>query len=284
MARKIKGQKKKKKQQRVEQLAEQLKDASVIALIDLRNLPDSQLQSMKKKLRGKATFMMAKNNLIRLAVEKVGRGKELLEHLKGPSVLVLTSMNPFELFKFMKQNKGKAAAKPGQIAPFDLIVPAGETTLPPGPVLTELKSAGIDARIAGGKVVIGKDSTVAKMGAKIKPETAKALQKLGIEPFEVMVSIAAAWESGTVYAHDVLNIDEEKFMRDLATAATQAFNLSFNTAYPTTQNISLLIAKAVNDSRNLAFNAEIYDKEIIDLLLAKANAQAKTLKSMAKPQ
>ncbi|MBI5159473.1 50S ribosomal protein L10 [Candidatus Micrarchaeota archaeon] len=282
MARKVKGLKKKKKQETLERVAKQLQEASVVALIDLRNLPDSQFQSVKKKLRGKATFAVVKSNLIKLAIEKTGKAKELLEHIKGPSALVFSSINPFELFKFMKQNKGKAAAKPGQIAPFDLIVPAGETTLPPGPVLSELKTAGIDARIAGGKVVIGKDSTVAKTGVKIKPEVAKALQKLGIQPFEVMVRIPAVWETGVVYAYDVLNIDEEKFMRDLSSASGQAFNLSFNIAYPTTANISLLIAKAVNDSRNLAFNAEIYEKEIIDLLLAKANAQAKALQPLVK--
>ncbi|MEW6329487.1 MAG: 50S ribosomal protein L10 [Candidatus Micrarchaeota archaeon] len=262
------------KEETVASLAERIKGAKVLALADIRNLPDRQFQSVRKKLRGKAEFIVTKNTLISLALKEAKKGGELLAHLTAPTALMLTEMNPFELYANIKKSKGKAAAKPGQVAPYDIIVPEGETNLPPGPVLSELKQGGINAQIKGGKVVVARDSVVARAGEKITDAAAKALQKLGIEPFEVGMNIAAVWENGLVYKKDVLDIDEEKFLAELRGSHAEALNLSVKVAYPTKQSITVLLQKAVMDGKNLAYNAEIYEKDVIGLLLAKANAQA----------
>ncbi|QLJ52693.1 MAG: hypothetical protein Sv326_0518 [Candidatus Fermentimicrarchaeum limneticum] len=269
----------KQKQEFVSNLAEKIKKFKVIAVADIRNYPDRHLQAIRKKLRGTAELVVAKNSLIKRALEQAGKEPELTNIMTGPTALVMTDMNPFQLYKFVKQSKGKAAAKPGQVAPYEIVIPAGETSLPPGPVLSELKQGGVNAQIKGGKVVIATDSLVAKAGQKITDAAAKALQKLGIEPFEVMFNILAASEGGIVYGKDVLDVDEEKLLADLRRCASEALNLSFNIAYPTKQNIILLLQKAHRDSRSLALNAEIYEKDVIGLILAKANAQAAALKS-----
>ncbi len=269
----------KEKQESVEKLAAALKGAKVIALVDLKKLPAKQFQKIKKALRGNATFAVAKNNIITRAFEKSGRGKPLLDHMKGPTGIIITDMNPFELYKIIKKNKGKAAAKPGQIAPFDIIVPEGETDIPPGPGLSELKMGKIDARIQGGKVVIANDSTVVKGGEKITSPVAKALSKLDIMPFEVRMSVPAALEENTLYPESVLDIDEIRFMADLNGANSAAFNLSVEIAYVTPQNVEILVSKAHNEALNLGVEAEIIDSGVIDRLLAKANMQASSLKS-----
>ncbi|MDO8340090.1 MAG: 50S ribosomal protein L10 [Candidatus Burarchaeum sp.] len=260
----------KRKQEIVTELAKLMKKSKTIGIIDLRNLPDRQFSLIKKKLRGKAEFVVAKNTLIKKAFEKAKVAETLVPHINAPSAIVFTDLNPFELFRFIKQNKGKAAAKPGQIAPFDLIVPAGETSLPPGPVLSELKSAKIDARIQDGKVVIGKDSLVAKKGEKITDLAAKGLQKLGIQPFEVGMNMTAAFEDGLIYGHDVMDVDEEKLMAQLASGYISALNLSVEVGYPTKANMEIMIVKAVRNARGLAIEANIYEKEVIGDIMAKA--------------
>jgi large subunit ribosomal protein L10 len=269
----------KQKQEFVSSLAERIKKFRVIAVADIRNYPDRHLQAIRKKLRGKAEMIVAKNSLISRALEKAGKGAELSSILTGPTALILTDMNPFQLHRLVKQSKGKAAAKPGQVAPYDIVVPAGETSLPPGPVLSELKQGGVNAQIKGGKVVIATDSVVAKAGQKITDAASKALQKLGVEPFDVMLNILAAWEDRLVYKKDVLDVDEQKLLDDLRRGASEALNLSLSASYPTKQNIQLMLQKAFINSRSLALNANIYEKEVIDVILAKANAQANALKN-----
>ncbi|MEM2138412.1 MAG: 50S ribosomal protein L10, partial [Candidatus Anstonellaceae archaeon] len=138
----------------------------VVALLNIRALPDRILQSSRKKLRGEAEFSVAKNSVLSRALQSSGKGA-LAEHLDFPTAIVSTSKTPYSLFKFFKDNKVKVAAKPGQIAPFDIVVPEGETDLLPGPALSELKSAGINAQIKAGKIVVAKDSVIAKAGTKI---------------------------------------------------------------------------------------------------------------------
>ncbi len=256
----------------------------VTALLNIRNLPDRILQSSKKKLRGKAEFSVAKNSVITRALDKSGKGS-LSAHLDFPTALVFTSMTPYSLYKFFKDNKTKVAAKPGQIAPFDIIVHEGETDLMPGPALSELKGAGINAQIKAGKIIIAKDSVVAKAGTKITDSVCKALQKLNVLPFEAMVHMVAAYDGNYTFTASALDIDEHQLHADLLTCLAQTFNVSFNASFPTSQNIEALLANAFSQGRNMAINGHVYSDASTELLLAQAVLLGNTLSGkVGKPE
>lgn len=257
------------KKEKVEELSAVSKKYPVVALLNIRNLPDRILQSSKKKLRANSEFLVAKNSVVIRALEKTGK-KELAAHLTFPTSLVFTSLTPYGLFKFFKDNKVKVAAKPGQIAPFDIIVPEGETDLLPGPALSELKGAGINAQIKGGKIIIAKDSVVAKKGAKITDAVCKALQKLNVLPFDAMVNMVAAYDGKFTYTSSVLDIDEAQLHADLQESLAQAFNVSYNASFPTSQNIEALLKNAFAQSRNMAINGHVYSVVSTELLLTQA--------------
>jgi large subunit ribosomal protein L10 len=61
-----------------------------------------------------------------------------------------------------EKNKTKMTAKAGDVAPNDIIVPAGNTGLPPGPAISELHDVGIRTKIDVGSVWIVNDATVVK--------------------------------------------------------------------------------------------------------------------------
>lgn len=264
------------KKQKAEQLASVSKKYPVVALLNIRNLPDRILQSSKKKLRGKADFSVAKNSVIIRALEKTGKGS-LSSHLNFPTALVFTELTPYALFKFFKDNKVKVAAKPGMLAPFDIVVPEGETDLMPGPALSELKGAGINAQIRGGKIIIAKDSVVAKKGAKITDSVCKALQKLNILPFDAQVNMVAAYDGKFTFTSSVLDIDEPQLHADLREALAQAFNVSYNASFPTSQNIEALLKNAFAQSRNMAINGHVYSVVSTELLLTQAIMLGSTL-------
>jgi len=248
-----------------------------VALLNIRNLPDRIFQKSKKQLRGKADFVVAKNSTIIRALEASKKGKELSGQISFPTALVFTSLSPYQLFKFFKDNKTSVAAKPGMLAPFDIIVPEGETDLMPGPALSELKGAGINAQIKGGKIIIAKDSVVAKKGAKITDNVCKALQKLNIMPFEAMVNMVAAYDGKFTYTGAILDIDEHQLRTDLAESLAQSFNVSYNASFPTSQNISALLSNAFAQSRNMAINGCVYSDASTELLLAQAVVLGNTL-------
>ena len=248
-----------------------------VALLNIRNLPDRIFQKSKKQLRGKAEFLVAKNSTLIRALDASKKGKELTGHIDFPTALVFTSMSPYQLFKFFKDNKTQVAAKPGMIAPFDIIVHEGETDLMPGPALSELKGAGINAQIKGGKIIIAKDSVVAKKGAKITDNVCKALQKLNILPFEAMVNMVAAYDGKFTYTGTILDIDEHQLRADLTDSLAQSFNVSYNASFPTSQNIDALLTNAYAQSRNMAINGGVYSAASTELLLTQAVRLGSTL-------
>lgn len=257
------------KMKKVDEIVTTAKKYPVIALINLRNLPDRLLQSCRKKLRGSSEILVTKNSVIARALEKLGKN-ELVGYLNSPTAIVFTTLTPYSLYKFFKENMLRIGAKPGQIAPFDIVVPEGETDLPPGPALSELKSAGINAQIKGGKVVVAKESVVAKKNSKISPLVCKALQKLNILPFEVKIDLIAAHDGNYLFRPEILDIDEKKLNSDLLLCITQAFNLSYNSSFPTSQNIEALLSSAIAQGRNLAINGRVYSEASNELLLAQA--------------
>jgi len=119
------------KKKRVQEVTEKVKGKKTVALLNVRNLPDKILQKARKQLRGKTQFMMAKNTVLKRSLDTTD-AKELTKMLDSPTVIVVSDdMSAYSIYKHFKNNKVDVAAKPGQVAEEDIVVPAGETDLPP---------------------------------------------------------------------------------------------------------------------------------------------------------
>ncbi|MFA6049328.1 MAG: 50S ribosomal protein L10 [Candidatus Micrarchaeia archaeon] len=240
------------KQQKKDAVAALKKDLSaypVIGLASLQNLPGRQFMTIKNKISGDVKLVVTRSTLIMRAIEEgKPEAKELEQYAKGTTAVVFSKIPPFKLAKIFRQNKSKAAAKPGMVAEYDIVIPAGETNLAPGPVLTELKQAKIDARIQGTKVVIGKDCTIVKKGEAVSDTAAKILSKLGVEPFEVGLRASALWENGTLYKPEVLDVDDSQYVEMIKQAAAQALNLAVFAEIYNEQSAPAIIAKAAREA------------------------------------
>ena len=257
----------------------------IIGIVNMENLPASQLQAMKTKLRGKVHLFMTKKRLMKNAFDQVktnNKGIEDLEkHFQGMPALLFTNDSPFKLSRTLQQSKSAAPAKAGQISPKDIVIPKGPTSFAPGPIISELSSIGIKTGVEQGKVAVKEDSLVVKKGEKIKQKAAEVLTRLGIKPMEVGLDLVAAYENGTIYSKDILLIDEKEFMNKLNNACSGAFNLAIFIGYLAKGTIKTLLSKAFNDAKALGLSQNIIDKGIIDELLAKAERSMLGLKSTA---
>ncbi len=270
------------KKKQVDEISNKMKAYPAIILIDLRNTPDKLLQSTRKKLKEKykAFVKVAKLAVIKRALEKLKVPKEVYEAIDFPTAVIGIDEEPYRINQFFMQNMLDVPAKPGQVAPYDIVVPKGETDLPPGPALSQLKQAGLKVKIEKGKIVISEDSVVAKAGEIITAEKAQALQMLGIKPFKVGIRIYRAYDGKLIYSKDVLDITPEDVKEGLSIALTDALNFSINVRYPTPQNIEILLTKALMNAMNLAINGNIYSPQYIKELLLKALREANAIKSL----
>ena len=262
----------------VKELTKRISRSKVIALVNIGGIPSRQLQLMRKRLKGKAELRVGKNNLIKMSFERAGI-KDLDKHVRGSVGLIFTDLDPFKLNKILKSSRVSAPAKAGSIAPKDIVVPSGDTSLPAGPIIGDLQRLGIKARIQEGRIIVTEDSLVVRKGEEISRDMAGVLTRLGIEPIEIGLELNAAYEDGVIYTSDILDIDETKTISDLQSSYRDALNLALNSGIYNSVTIKYLLNDAFNSAINLTINAEIPTRETIRFLLSKANREMLSLKS-----
>ncbi|MCU0861026.1 MAG: 50S ribosomal protein L10 [Methanomassiliicoccales archaeon] len=264
------------KKQVVKELVDAMKSHHSVAVVDLHGIPSAQLQLMRQGMRPKAAIIMSRNTLLDIAVDEAAKERPGLEKIKeylgGQCAIVATDENPFRLFKRMESTKSAAPARPGDIAPEDIEVKAGDTPFKPGPIVGELQKVGIPAGIEGGKIVIKKDKVLVKQGDAISAELAAVLPKLEILPMTVGMDLRAVYEDGLIYKKEVLDVPADYYTGMLAMASRNAMALAVEVAYFAPETMSPLLAKAYRSAVAVSSEAAFPTKDTVQFLLAKAEA------------
>jgi large subunit ribosomal protein L10 len=273
-----------KKAETVERVAELAKKYPVLAVTNLTKVRATQLMTVRKALRGHAEVFVVKNKLAIRGLQKAGikNADQLLAHLQGQNALIFSTYDPFKLFLTLDKNKVYLPARAGDKAPEDIMVPAGNTSLPAGPVLSEFREAGIQTKIEGGSIWVNKDSVAVKKGAEITPKLASLLSKLNIKPIRAGLTIALAYDNGLIYAGELVAIDLEKYRQSLLDAYASSRGLAIVIGYVTKETAPDILARAYREAMSLAIEAGFVNKETAPLILAKAEAEAAALTAKAK--
>jgi len=270
------------KTKEVDEVRELIKQYKSVGVANLQKVRAAQLQELKKKLENSAYLRVTKNTLVRRAIDE-SKDKHGIEKLKellsGSNVFLFTNLNPFKLALLLEKSRVKTTAKAGDVAAEDVIVPAGNTGLPPGPIISQLGSVGLPTRIEAGSVWILRDTFVAKKGDVIDARLASVLSKLGLKPVEAGLSLRAMYDEGLIMTGEQLRLDLEAIRHDVEGAHASAFNLSLNAAYLVAENANFLIRLAHRSAYNLAINASISNRETIADLIRKANMEMISLSS-----
>jgi large subunit ribosomal protein L10 len=269
------------KADKVKELKELLLQYNAVGIASLQKVRSAQLQQLRKKLKDNANLRVVKNSLMQRAVAETKEAKagleKLEEYLTGPNLYLFTNLNPFKLVLLLEKSRVKAAARAGDVAAFDVTVPAGNTGLPPGPIISQFTAVGLRTRIESGSVYVNKDTMVAKEGEAINAQLASLLSKLGIKPVEAGLSLTMVFDDGTILTEENLTLDIEAFSQNLAAAHQYAFNLSVEAAITVPENISFLLTLAHQKAKSLALNAGVINKDTVEDLIRKANMEMMSL-------
>jgi large subunit ribosomal protein L10 len=256
-----------------------LNEYKSIGIASLQKVRAAQLQELKKNLAGKVHMLVLKNTLIKIAIENMGATelKKLEQYLEGSNVLLFTDLNPFKLALLLERGKVKTTAKSGDIAAMDVVIPAGNTGQPPGPIISQLNAVGLPTRIESGSVWVSKDTLVVRKGEAINERLAAVLSKLGVKAVEAGLSMTAVYDEGTMITGDQLKLDVDGTRKSVEQSHGAAFALSLSIAYPTSENIQALLQTAHQKAFALSLSAAVPTKETIADLLRKAHTQMLSL-------
>jgi large subunit ribosomal protein L10 len=273
------------KQESVAYLQSLFEKYPVFAIADLKGLKASQLQVLKKKFKDEIEIHIAKNTLTKIALSNLsGKYKDMeaiTKYLDGPNAFIFSKKNPFYMYLMFEKNKVASAASPGDIAPIDIMVTAGNTGMQPGPILSKFGASKIQTKMQDGTVWIAKDTVVAKKGDTISGDLADLLGKLGLKPILVGIKLRMGYDEGVIPG-DVLAINLDEYRVNVMGAVHQAFNLSINAVYPTKETVPLLIAKAYMEAKSVAVKSGSPLPEVMGDVLALAEQRGKAVAKAVK--
>jgi large subunit ribosomal protein L10 len=274
----------KKKAQLYQQLQKLPKKYDVLALVRMEKVRASQLLPLRKKFKGEVEIISIKDKVAKKALEKLDIPgiKDIIEKLTGQCLFMLTNMSPFKLNVLLGKNKILLLARAGDNASMDVVIPAKNTGVAPGPILTDFKEAGVPTKIDQGTIWITKDTVAVKKGEVVSPKLAILLGKLDIKAVEAGIALSNALEKGLLYSKEELFIDVEKFREELTRAHQEAVSLSIEVGYITKDNIEQILTKASQSARSVALEAGYLTKDNKEQILQKAHAQAQGLAGKAK--
>jgi len=267
------------KSSQVEEIKEILTEYKSIGIASLQKVRAAQLQELKKNLAGKVCMRVLKNTLLKIALENMDTTelKQLEAYLEGSNLFLFTDLNPFKLALLLERGKVKTIAKSGDIAAMDVVIPAGNTGQPPGPIISQLNAVGLPTRIESGSVWVSKDTLVVHKGETINERLAAVLSKLGVKAVEAGLSMTAVYDEGLMITGDQLKIDINETRKTVEQSHGDAFALSLSIAYPTHDNIDALLQTAHQKAFALSISAAVPTKENIADLLRKAHTQMLSL-------
>ena len=270
------------KSSEVDAIKDILKEYKSIGIASLQKVRASQLQELKKSMAGKVYLRVLKNTLMKLAIEEMNKEdlKKLEDYLEGSNVYFFTDLNPFKLALLLERGKVKTTAKAGDVAAVDVIVPAGNTGQPPGPIISQLNAVGLPTRIESGSVWVSKDTLVVRKGEEINERLAGVLSKLNIKAVELGISMRAVFDNGLIILGDQLKVDVDATRKSLEQSTQEAFALAMGISYPTKDTIKPLLQQAHQKAVALAVSAVVTTKETIGDLIRKANAEMTSLSNV----
>lgn len=146
----------------------------------------------------------AMNNMISRKPEL----SSIIHLVRGNVGFVFTNEDLSEIKDKILENKVPAPARPGTIAPVNVIVPAGPTGMDPGQT-SFFQALNIATKIQKGQIEIISDVSLVQEGEKVGNSESVLLQKLNIKPFSYGLVILQVYDKGNVFSPIVLDLTDD---------------------------------------------------------------------------
>jgi large subunit ribosomal protein LP0 len=233
-------------------------------MVEADNVGSKQMQQIRMSLRGHAVVLMGKNTMMRKAIRgHLGQNpklEQLLPHIVGNVGFVFTKEELIDIRDMLLENKVKAPARAGAIAPLDVTVPAQNTGL--GPEKTSFFQAlNIPTKITKGTIEIIADVKLIKEGDKVGMSDSTLLNMLGISPFTYGLVVKKVYDSGTVFDPQILDITDDDLKARFMLGVKNVAALSLKIGYPNIASVPHSIVNGMKNCMALAAVTDITFKE-----------------------
>jgi len=233
-------------------------------IVGADNVGSKQMQQIRIGLRGTAVVLMGKNTMMRKAIkghlEQNPALEKIMPCIKGNVGFVFTNSDLSEVREKLVENKVRAPARPGAIAPGDVIIPAQNTGL--GPEKTSFFQAlAIATKISKGTIEIINDVHILREGERVGASEATLLNMLNISPFNYGLQIQMVYDSGSLFEPKILDIKPEDIRAKFLNGVRNVAAVSIQIGYPTVASVPHSLINGFKNLLAVAAVTEITFKE-----------------------
>ncbi len=221
-----------------------------ILVVGCNNVGSKQFQQIRTALRGKAVVLMGKNTMMRrIIADLVGDDtsnpiNNVLPLVVGNIGFIFTKGDLSEVKKIVENNRVPAAAKAGQVASVDVIVPPGPTGCDPGQTQW-FQALNVPTKITKGQIEIVSELKLIPKGNVVGNSEAALLQKLNIKPFSYGLVLSSVYDNGAVFDAKVLDITADALNAKFYGALSRMAALSLASGYPTMASLPHSVGNGV---------------------------------------
>jgi large subunit ribosomal protein LP0 len=263
--------------------------------VNADNVSSKQICFLRQKLRAiDAVMIMGKNTLMKACLTEANRKpdpsdpdyaerkdswkpnpniEKIMLMLRGNINLIFSNGDLSEVKAVLDKEVRPSPARPGMIAPDDVIIQPGPTGLDPKQtsvfqtfqIQTKIVKAQID--IVAAKQVVFKDQ-------KIGTTEAALLDKLKIYPFFYKMEVVKVLQDGSVFDAKVLDLSLDSILAKFKAGIKKQAELSLGAAYPTSASAPHSIGNAFKNLVAVSAMSGYEFPQATALLQAAKNAPA----------
>merc|ERR1712062_125790 len=193
---------------------------------------------------------------IRGMLDKHPELEKILPCVVGNIGFVFTSEDLNEIRDLLLENKVKAPARAGAIAPVNVSIPAQNTGL--GPEKTSFFQAlSIPTKIARGTIEIISDVPLIQVGDKVGMSEATLLNMLNISPFSYGLVVENVYDNGSIFSPKVLDITDDDLKATFMAGVANVAAVSLQIGYPTMSSAPHSMVNGLKNLMAIAAETEI---------------------------
>ena len=201
-----------------------------ILLCDIKELPADVVHKIRHLLLkqdteticGKATVIgKSINDFIENSKDKIPKYlseenlKKMKDLLQGLQVMMIfTNRELGDITDIINKFTIEKQAKPGQLSPIEVIIPAGPTGMDASQI-EYFQALKIPTKVIKGQLEITSSTRILQVNQKINLSEINLMKKFNIKPYKHLVSIKFLWLNGKFYDEGILKITPEYMKQKL---------------------------------------------------------------------
>jgi large subunit ribosomal protein LP0 len=213
-----------------------------------------------------------------LSEENLNQISKFLEGLQV--MLIFTNRQLSEITEIVNKFIIEKQAKPGQLSPIEVIIPAGPTGMDASQI-EYFQALKIPTKVMRNQLEITNSTKILSVGQKISISEINLMKKFNIKPYRHLVSIKHLLLNGKLYDEGILKVTNDYMKQKLELGIKNLLSFSLGASVPTSASAPQMVANAFRNICGLSLGTGVLIPQTQNL---KAEAPKKEEKKVEKKE